>query len=245
MNTEVQRFEDVQELNTAAAELICQLAALNVKTHGGFTLALSGGQTPRRLYETLARSPYLHALPWEATHLFWGDERYVPLDHPDSNAAAAAQALIQYVPLPLPQVHRVPTEAATAEAAAEAYESLLREHFAVFDPSSELLQCPVFDLILLGLGQDGHTASLFPDSPALTEQTRWVLATPVPPLEPRVRRITLTLPVINAAKNVLFLVAGAAKYPLVQAISEHPDEAERLYPAARVKPTGKLRWFVV
>ncbi len=245
MKPEVQRFEDLQELNTAAAELICQLAALNVKTHGGFTLALSGGQTPRRLYETLAQPPYLQALPWDATHLFWGDERYVPIDHPDSNAAAAAQALIQYAPLPLSQVHRVPTEAATVEAAAEAYENLLREHFAVFDPSSELLQGPVFDLILLGLGQDGHTASLFPDSPALTERMRWVAATPVSPLAPHVRRITLTLPVINAAKNVLFLVAGASKYPLVQAIIERPAEAARLYPAARVQPTGNLRWFVV
>jgi 6-phosphogluconolactonase len=245
MAPDVHRYASVQELSTAAAELVCQLTERCVEEHGYFTLALSGGSTPKTLYERLAQEPYSSKIPWMDTHLFWGDERYVPVNHADSNSAMASQALIEHVSIPLQNVHSIPTDTASPEIAAEQYETTLREYFDVFDPLSERKQLPVFDLILLGMGKDGHTASLFPDSPILDEQKRWVAATPVPKLNPPVRRITLTFPVINAAKTVLFLIAGAEKQPVVQTILESPEKSRDLYPTARVRPEdGKLLWFL-
>jgi len=245
MQSEIHQYANLQALSAAAAECVCQLAADGVKTRGVFTVALSGGTTPRTLYELLAQPPYVNVIPWADTHLFWGDERYVPPDHPDSNFAMASQALIDHVPIPAQNLHRIPTEPAAPEKAAETYAQMLRTLFAGFGALSEKERLPVFDLMLLGLGPDGHTASLFPDSPVLNEQHRWVMATPAPRLAPRVRRITLTFPVINAARNVVFLVAGAEKRSIIQSIWETPEKARELYPAARVEPIGKLVWLVV
>ncbi|MBD3308646.1 6-phosphogluconolactonase [candidate division KSB3 bacterium] len=233
----IQHYADVQQLSTAAAELICQKADVCLRERGDFTLVLSGGSTPRTLYATLSQEPYLTRMPWNQTHLFWGDERYVPPDHPDSNVAMASDALLAHIPIPPENVHAIPTRTASPEAAAEQYDATLRSFFAG-------QPLPVFDLILLGMGTDGHTASLFPESPTLKEQERWVVATPVPNLNPPVRRITLTFPVINAARTIVFLVAGAAKHPLVQTITEHPEQSRQRYPAANVRPHGELYWFV-
>ncbi|PIE33614.1 6-phosphogluconolactonase [candidate division KSB3 bacterium] len=245
MRSEIQRFQSLDELSVTSAEYICQIAQQAVAEHGHFTMALSGGNTPRTLYELLAQEPYIHTIPWSETHLFWGDERAVPVEHPDSNAAMVSQALIKHIPIPLHNVYRIPTEGNTPEEAAAHYESLLHEMLPVFASSPHIPGIPVFDLILLGLGKDGHTASLFPDSPVLNESSRWVSATPVPSMQPPVRRITLTFPVLNAAKVVLFLVSGQEKHEIVNTIIEHPDQARSLYPAAHVRPEGILRWFIV
>ena len=243
MPPEIRRYPTLQAVSAAAADFVCQLAAACVRKRALFTLALAGGNTPRPLYASFARMPYANALPWMQTHVFWGDERYVPAEHPDSNFALAAQTFIRQVPIPAQHVHRIPTELASPEAAAELYEHRLHSLFKSFGALSESGDWPVFDLILLGLGPDGHAASLFPNSPVLREQTRWAAATPAPKLAPPVRRITLTLPVINAARNVMFLVAGAEKQPIVQAILATPAQAQK-YPAARVAPQGKLFWFL-
>ncbi len=244
MTTKIQQFQTLHELSTAAAELFCQVAEQSVKEHDHFTVALSGGSTPRLLYEHLSWEPYLNRIPWPKTHIFWGDERYVASDHPDSNFAMASQALIQHIPLPAEHIHRIQTELASPEQTAEAYETTLRNCLSVFDRRSQQNNVPVFDLILLGMGPDGHTASLFPESPVLEEQARWVSATPVPKLNPPVQRITLTYPVLNAGKTVLFLVSGGEKHALVQQILEHPQQAWQKYPAARVNPSRNLVWLL-
>jgi 6-phosphogluconolactonase len=243
MKPEVKRYSNLQELSAAVAEFVYKLAEECVKKRSVFTVALSGGNTPRTLYKLLAQAPYVNALPWAQTYLFWGDERYVPVNHPDNNFAIASQTLIKYVPIPKQNVHRILTEHFSPEEAAEVYEDTLRDHFQAFASLSEE-GFPVFDLILLGMGNDGHTASLFPHTPVLSEQQRWVAATPVPNLAPPVRRITLTFPVINAGRNVVFLATGVEKQPIVQAILETPEKARALYPAARINPVGKVFWFV-
>lgn len=245
MTSKIQKFPTLQELSAAAAELFCQLAEQSVNEHDAFTVALSGGSTPRLLYEYFGQEPYISQVPWSKTHLFWGDERYVASDHPDSNFAMAAQAFIRHVPLPDDHIHRIPTELASPEHTAEAYETTLRNCLSVFDPVSKQNNLPVFDLILLGMGPDGHTASLFPGSPILEESKRWVAATPVPKLNPPVRRITLTYPVLNAGKTVLFLFSGEQKQAIVQQILEAPQEAHTQYPAARINPAGNLVWMLV
>lgn len=245
MKPTIQRYPNVQELSIAAADLICQLAEKYVKERGYFTLALSGGSTPRTLYGYLAQEPYSGKMPWRNTHLFWGDERYVSPDHPDSNFLMASQTLIEQVPIPPENVHRIPTETDSPESSAKEYEAALRQELHVFDSLSAEQGVPVFDVILLGMGKDGHTASLFPDSPVLDEKKRWVAAAPVPKMNPPVRRITLTFPVINAAKHAIFLIAGAEKQPVMQAILDDPEQAKALYPTARVEPGGKLLWLVV
>lgn len=245
MKPEIQHYSNIQTLSQAAAEFVGKLAKECIKKRKIFTVALSGGSTPRPLYKLLAQAPYVNSIPWAHTHLLWGDERYVPATHPDSNFAMTSQALIEHVPIPAQNVHRIPTEHASPEETAESYEQTLRNLFEIFGSLTENGRLPIFDLMLLGIGKDGHTASLFPDSLVLVEQRRWVAATPVPHLNPPVQRITLTFPVINAARNVVFLIAGAEKQPIVQTILENPEKARELYPAARVEPAGKLLWFLV
>lgn len=245
MKPEINHYQNIQTLSQAAADFVSKLAKECVEKRKIFTVALSGGNTPRTLYELLAQDPYVNSIPWAHTHLFWGDERYVPADHPDSNFAMASQTLVDHVPIPAQNVYRIPTEHASPEEAADYYEQTLRNLFEIFGSLTENGRLPVFDLMLLGMGKDGHTASLFPDSLVLVEQRRWVAATSVPRLNPPVRRITLTLPVINAARNVVFLVAGTEKQPILQIILENPQKARELYPVARVEPAGKLLWFLV
>jgi 6-phosphogluconolactonase len=231
----VRRVADGEALARDAAEAVAAAAVRAVAARGRFTLALSGGSTPRRLYALLAdpAAPFRASVPWARTHLFFGDERPVPPDHPDSNYRMAREALLAHVPVA--SVHRIRGE---DPAAAEAYEAELRAFFGVPPAGAP----PRLDLVLLGLGPDGHTASLFPGSEALDERVRWVLS----PFVARfgTRRTTLTLPVLDRARAVLFLVAGADKAPaLAQALAPSPG-AEPL-PAARVRPDdGTMLWLV-
>jgi 6-phosphogluconolactonase len=234
----------LSDLSRAAAEFIVELAETAVTERTIFTLALSGGSTPRLLYEYLAKEEFSQRMPWEHTHIFWGDERCVSPDHPDSNFAMAFETLISKAPLPSENVHRVTTEGELPKAAAREYEKSLREFFQDTAHARVPLAFPSFDLILLGLGKDGHTASLFPGEPVLEEKIRWVVAVAGTSASPAVPRVTLTFPVINQARCVLFLASGSDKRDVFQKILGSPESAAQHYPAARVRPSGSLLWFI-
>lgn len=201
-------------------------------------MALSGGSTPRNLYALLANDRALRvAVPWEKTHFFWGDERHVPPDHADSNYRMAHEAMLSKVPVPPANVHRIQGEQWDAGQAAEAYERTLREYFRIAAG-----QFPCFDLVLLGMGPDGHTASLFPGTTALREQVHLVTANWVEKFN--AYRITLTPPVLNRAACVLFLVSGEEKAETLRAVLQGEEQPDR-FPAQLIHPTGgSLVWLV-
>ena len=219
------------DVAAGAAELVARIAA-EATADGRFTIALSGGSTPRALYELLASPDQAGRVSWERWHVFWGDERLVPPDDPMSNYRMAKEALLGRVPIPAEQLHRIRGEA-DPELAASEYEELMRE---TFDPG-----VPAFDLILLGLGDDGHTASLFPGTEALNERRRLVAANRVPQLD--TTRITFTLPLINAARHIVFIVAGGSKAAALRSVLE-PARDGPPPPAASVMPErGDLCWI--
>ena len=230
---ELHVMSTAEEAGQAAAGFLATLAERRIAAEGRFTIALSGGSTPRRLYQILASPPYAGRTEWERWHIFWGDERCVPPDHEDSNYRMAREALLDHVGVPSDHVHRMRGEAAPEEAAEE-YVAVLREVFQVPEPH--------IDLILLGMGDDGHTASLFPGTGALEESSKLVAGNWVPEL--RAHRITFTLPLINAARTVVFLDTDAAKAEVLRRVLE-PRPGEALLPAAMVSPSnGAVHWFV-
>lgn len=235
-SAEIRRLTTPQELFEAAAEEVVRAANQALAERGRFTLALSGGSTPRSLFTLLATNAR-SALAWDRTFFFWSDERHVPPTDPDSNYRMAHEAMLAKVPVPAGNVFRVPAEMPEAAAAAEAYEQTMRNFFALAPE-----QFPRFDLILLGMGPDGHTASLFPETAALREKSRLVVANWVEKM--KASRITFTLPVLNAARGVAFLVSGTDKAPALKAVLESDAPGEQ-YPAKLVQPSdGKLIWFV-
>lgn len=233
---EIRKLTTPQELFEAAAEEVGRAASEAVTQRGRFTIALSGGSTPRNLYNLLATNAR-SSLPWEQMFFFWSDERHVPPTDPDSNYRMADEAMLAKIPVPAGNVFRVPAENPDAAAAAAIYEQTLRKLFSL--PAEPM---PRFDLILLGMGPDGHTASLFPETPALRENSRLVVANWVEKL--KTSRLTFTLPVINAARCVAFLVSGADKAPALRAVLESDAPGEQ-YPAKLVRPVdGRLVWLV-
>jgi 6-phosphogluconolactonase len=231
---EVRIFDGASELMRAAADEIALAARRAVDERDRFTWALAGGSTPRTVYELLASDFYRERMPWSAIHFFWGDERHVPPDHPDSNFRMAREAMLDRVPVPAENVHRIPAEEPDAQRAAAAYESTLRSFFVLSSGD-----WPRFDLILLGLGKDGHTASLFPGGGAVRERERLVVA---PWVEAqKTFRITLTAPVLNHARRAMFLVSGEEKAEALHAVLEGAREPER-YPAQIVE--GNRLWMV-
>jgi len=236
---QIRRFADLDALNRAAADDLAAIARATAAERGVCHIALSGGSTPRRLFQLLVqRGPA--ALPWRQLVLWWGDERTVPPDHPDSNYRMAREAMIDPAAafgLDPAGVHRIAGELAVPAAAAADYERAL---------VAALGAPPRFDVVLLGMGPDGHTASLFPGSPALGETARWVVANPVtsPLVHGTTTRITLTAPAINAARHVRFLVAGADKAAALAQVLAGPRDPAR-YPSQRIAPeSGDLVWFV-
>jgi 6-phosphogluconolactonase len=228
---------DVAGLMRLAADALVERAESAVRDRGRFAVALSGGTTPRRLYALLAdpAAPWRARFPWGATEVFFGDERHVPPDHPDSNYGMARAALLSRVPIPPERVHRVLAEETEAADAARDYERELRRVLGT--PAPEV---PRLDVALQGMGPDGHTASLFPGSAALDERERLVVA----PLVERlgVHRITVTFPLLDAARAVLFLVAGADK---AERVAEVLEGAGDTLPAGRVRPRpGELVWLL-
>ncbi len=237
MELRLRVYDDLDTLARAAADDITALLTAPASPHRSFTVALSGGGTPRRLYALLAQPPYAQSLPWSRLHFFWGDERCVSVDHPESNYGQALQALLQHVPVPAENVHRVRVELPPAEAAAD-YARQLAEHA---DPG---LRWPRFDLVLLGLGEDGHTASLFPGLITQREKRSPVLAVQASYLGRPADRVTLTPLVFNDARHILFLVTGESKAAAVRsALKSHADPEQ--VPASRIRPTaGVVTWML-
>ena len=242
MKPEIRTHSSLEDLSRAAAECICEIAEEAIKERGIFTLVLSGGTTPRLLYEELAKEPYASRVDWQHTYLFWGDERCVPSDNPDSNFSLALQTLISKVDVPPSNIHRIPAATGSPKPVAAEYETTLREFFQATAGSDPSTSFPSFDLVLLGIGGDGHTASLFPGDAALEERDRWVVAVDGANASPPVERITLTLPAINKARYVIFLASGSNKREVFQQVVNNPETSS--YPAARVKPSGRLVWFI-
>jgi 6-phosphogluconolactonase len=225
---------DADDLAFRAAELFKAAARAHVDQRGRFVVALSGGSTPRGMHRLLASPPALTEVPWEHTHLFWVDERCVPASDPESNLGEAWRDLLQHLPLPRENIHFVRGDFPPEEAAEE-YQSELSCFFGL-----EEGEFPIFDLIFLGMGKDGHTASLFPDGSALCEESRLVVA--VKGGIPNVARVTLTFPVLNRARQIIFLVAGSEKAETVEAL--HQGSGPEL-PAARIKPLhGDVIWLL-
>jgi 6-phosphogluconolactonase len=223
-------YDDARQLSEAAARMFVEEARRRIDESGRFAVALAGGSTPKVTYEILAREyggP--DDLDWSKVHAFFGDERSVPPDHEDSNYRVAREALLSHVPVG--SVHRMRGEMEPREAAA-LYEKELEEFFG--GP-------PVLDLVLLGIGEDGHTASLFPDTPALDARDRWAVENPVEKLN--TTRLTLTVPAVDAARKVAFLVAGEGKAEALEEILEG-DANPHKYPAKLVRPEAELAWMV-
>ena len=232
---ELKVFDDPEHVARAAAARISELARESIEARGAFSLALAGGSTPRRVYELLAGVEFRDALDWPNVHVFFGDERAVPFDHADSNFRMANEALLSRVPVPERNVHRI-EGLGDAVANASDYESEMR---GLFGDDAEW---PRLDLVLLGMGDDGHTASLFPETAALEERRAWVAANWVEKLG--AWRVTLTAPTLNAARHVLFLVNGAGKAERLREVLKGERDPARL-PSQLIRPhDGTLEWFV-
>lgn len=221
---------DLRELSRRAAEWFAE----RVGSAGGIKrISLSGGSTPKELYSLLAHDPLRAQIPWDRLEFFWGDERFVPHDDPASNYRMAVESLLSSVPVAPARIHPMPVDG-TPEDAAVRYEATLKRSYGsdVFEPAR-----PFFDIMLLGIGDDGHTASLIPGEPVLEERKRWVAAVPAGRAEPR---ITLTYPAIESSRCIAFLATGAAKAAAVKGARS----GDAQFPAGRLEPHGEVIWFL-
>jgi 6-phosphogluconolactonase len=232
MNKMIGRIEVLPDPAAVARHVAEWITAEALGTLGPFRMSLSGGSTPKALYTLLAADEFRTRFPWPRVSWYWGDERFVPYDHPDSNYRMTREAMLAYAPVPPENIHPVPTDG-TAEEAALRYERTLQDTYGatVLNPAR-----PLFDITLLGLGPDGHTASLLPGEPVLEERTRWVAA--VSHGRPEIR-ITMTYPAIESSRYVAFLLAGKEKADIFKTIRAGNSQV----PAARVRPVGELIWF--
>lgn len=236
MNIIVHKVADSKELAQVGARAMAACIR-KAASRGLVSIALAGGSTPKGLYEQLAKPELASHVPWDRVHVFWGDERHVPPDHPDSNYRMAYEALLRHVPVPPAHIHRIHGELPDAAEAAARYEEDIRKFFARYSATR-----PQFDVIVLGMGADGHTASLFPGSPAIHETTKLVVASWIEPLQ--AFRITMTPVVFNAARIVWFLVSGKEKSLALKAVLEGPDDPDT-YPAQIVRPAeGQVIWLI-
>lgn len=224
---------DLDALSLGVAEAVTAAMTDAVRTRGRCSLVLSGGNTPRGLYARLG-STFRDRIPWAETHVFWADERFVAATHPDNNARMAREVLLDHVPCPAHQIHAIPTSLESTDAAAADYERTLRQFLSSGSSA--------FDVVILGMGEEGHTASLFPQSPALAETTRWVVGVDVP-ASPR-QRVTLTMPLLTQAAHRFVLVSGATKAEaLTHVLGESPDVMQ--YPAAALRTSrGAVSWWI-
>ncbi len=228
-------YSDIDTLRQEAARYVVRVASESITTHGRFTLALAGGSTPKKLYGLLASEPYRDQIDWALTEIFWSDERSVPPDNEDSNYHLAQEVLLSKVPISATQIHRMPADADNRDQASLTYTQEIQRVFGTNG-------IPSFDLIQLGMGPEGHTASLFPHQASLHEQTRLIMPVTVP--KPPPPRLTFTPLLLNAATHILFLVTGQDKADALQAVLEgeyNPDE----YPAQIIRPTqGEVTWML-
>jgi 6-phosphogluconolactonase len=230
-STEIRTFESAETLAHDVAQWICGLAKASDRI---FAVCLSGGSTPQHLYEQLGDPAFAARFPWNRSHWFWGDERFVPHDDRDSNYRMARDAFLSRVPVPEANIHAVPTEGLSPDQAADAYETTLKQFYGADTLAPGR---PLFDVTLLGIGEDGHTASLFPGQPTLQETSRWAVAVIGAKAE---ARITLTYPVLDSSRDVAFLVIGKEKRGVVA----RAQAGDRTLPAVAVHPVGVLHWFM-
>ncbi|HEY9639098.1 MAG TPA: 6-phosphogluconolactonase [Coleofasciculaceae cyanobacterium] len=226
----IEILPDKAALIQRSLQLVLEKLQVAIVERGQFTIALAGGSTPKPLYEAIAAQD----LPWDKIHVFWGDERYVPSDHPDSNQGMARQAWLNKVPIPAANIHPMPTDAADPAIAAQQHEQQIRDFFQV--QSGEI---PSFDVVLLGMGDDAHTASLFPHTDALQVRDRLVT---VGEKEGQ-PRITFTVPLINQSRCVMFIVAGSSKQPALAQVFA-PNADDETYPSRLIQPQGELLWLL-
>lgn len=233
MSTSPASLEILPDAEALARHSADWLLAAALAKDGSFAVALSGGTTPRRLYQILTTMPYRNSFPWFRTHWFWGDERFVPHSDDASNFHMAREALLSHAPIPAPNIHPIPTEGMGPSAAAASYERMLKTFYGEQALASDR---PLFDVTLLGLGFDGHTASLFPGADALSERERWVVAAIGAASQ---ARITLTYPALESTRCAVFLVSGEDKKAVLRRLLRD----DRELPAARLRPSGKLQIF--
>jgi len=236
INAAVDVCDSPIDLAETAAEYFAEYARQEISAKGSFSVALAGGSTPQLLYECLASDPFKEKIDWNAVHVFWSDERYVPADHQDSNYLMARRAILENVAIPDNQIHRFQTEL-TPELAAEMYEDIIREKIPLSKTG-----IPRFDLILLGIGSDGHTASLFPNTEALKENQRLVISNRIS--SQQVERLTFAVTLINTASRILILAAGKGKSRIIQKLFE-THLGESIFPVQLVKPlSGNIIWLL-
>jgi 6-phosphogluconolactonase len=235
MQMDTRVYPGIDALSRAAMDELVQVMRAAVAARGRFALALSGGHTPEKMYTLWASDEkYRGRTSWDKVHLFWSDERYVAADDPLSNYRMTKQTLLAKVPIPAANIHPVPTSIAPPGKAAAEYDAELHRFFGSAPPE--------FDLQLLGLGVEGHTASLFPGSPVLDEKKAWVAAVVAPAAPPQ--RLTFTPAVLNCGRNTFFLVSGANKREIIAALRSEPSSEPSQYPAGRLRPSGRVLWFL-
>jgi 6-phosphogluconolactonase len=233
----VMYFQNLDDLSQAAAAFVEARALKYVTEKNMFALALSGGAAPEKTYALLAASPLRERLPWERIRLFFVDERRVPESSLHSNFRMVAEAMLKFLPIPKKNIFRIPVSRDSVAVTAGQYERKLKTFFSG-------LKFPVFDLVLLGMGADGHTASLFPGSAALVEKKKWVVAACAPAAFPVQERITLTLPVLNRAREILFIISGKGKGDILREVLSGTAAAADRYPAARIRQTAATTFLV-
>lgn len=234
---EIERFVDLEQLSTAAAEQISRAIIDGVRSRGMASLVLAGGKTPEMTYRKLAADP---EIPWERVHLFWGDERWLPPDDPDSNFSMVKNALLDKIPLPQQNLHAIDHGAVSPQEAALLYDDELRAFLDAGQRPDGKAQ--FFDLTLLGMGEDGHTASLFPGHSLLHEKSRYAAAVPNPAGKPFVPRVTMTFVALACSRRILFLIKGAKKEKILRQLERGGNCQE--YPAAQVRAVEEVRWLV-
>lgn len=241
---EILRFDSMAICHTAIADFLQKFTQTTIDRQGYCTFALAGGTTPAALFRVLSHPPFSKSICWSKIFFFFGDERVVPLDHPDSNFMLARQNLLTDLGIANDHIFRMPVEISPTSAAARSYQQTMAETFGSLSSREQPYadgEYPSFDLILLGMGMDGHTASLFPGHPALS-RTDWVAEVEADQALPPVPRLTLTLPVINNADTVLFLIGGAEKIRLADSFLSGPPQSR--YPASLVHPRQRLHWYL-
>jgi len=235
----VENYPNIEKASQALAQKITEMACSSVAQNGRFSLVLSGGKTPRRLYELIG-TKFSHQIPWANVHLFWGDERWISHDSEESNFYLASSTFLKRVSIPKGNIHPIPVQELTPRTAAEKYEKTLR---LFFQDSKKKTAGFFFDVVLLGLGHDGHTASLFPGSQALYEKSKWVVPVEAPDSFSVRKRLTLTYPLINHSRSVFFLVSGEQKRRLVNTMHLYRRSPSSVYPAEMVSPKGELVFY--
>jgi len=243
MGHRVKHCNDPEDMGMAAASYIHRVYTSTVQKKGSFFLVLSGGKTPEILHRRLASPDFKKRFSWDRVMVFWGDERYVAKDNPESNYGMAKRTLLSNIPIPEKNIFSIPTEAETSIEAADRYEETLKRFFHDEGSLIGSPSMPVFDLILLGLGEDGHTASLFLNGPINLRGTRWVEAVTIPPSYPTRERITLTLPVLNSAAQVVFLVSGDNKKETLLEVLKGAVPGREKFAAQLVQPRTDITWF--